>query len=112
MLIYFVNLAASNPIENPQLDPLAPTGCKACVLCLVFRRRWDLAPQRPSSPPERLPLDGKASEERVPRGELTVTNMLLLHPPAANRQSLPCPSPASPLPEPSASLPEVPTESF
>lgn len=40
-------------------------------------------PKHRSSPPGILPLDGKASEEGVPGGELTVTNMLLLHPPPA-----------------------------
>lgn len=40
-------------------------------------------PKHRSSPPGILPLDGKASEEWVPGGELTVTNMLLLHPPPA-----------------------------
>lgn len=40
-------------------------------------------PKNRSSPLGILPLDGKASEEGVPGGELTVTNMLLLHPPPA-----------------------------
>lgn len=40
-------------------------------------------PKHHSSPLGILPLDGKASEEGVPGGELTVTNMLLLHPPPA-----------------------------
>lgn len=65
-----------------------------------FAHRTDVAP--PVSP-----LDGKASEQRVPRRELTVQHMLLLHPPAA--VAVPR-SPCSSLPEPSSPVPEVPDE--
>lgn len=37
----------------------------------------------PARPVRASPLDGQTSEERVPRGELTVQHLLLLHPPAA-----------------------------
>lgn len=65
---------------------------------------------RPGEPPPISPLDGNASEERVPRGELAVQHMLLLHSPAAAAAAFP--SPACTLPEPWAPAPEVPTELF
>ena len=50
---------------------------------------------RPDITPPALPLDGKASEQWIPRGELTVQHMLLLYPPAAAAAAhplLPAPS--------------------
>lgn len=65
---------------------------------------------RPDVPPTALPLDGKASKQWIPRGELTVQHMLLLHPPAAAAAA--SPSPSSTLPEPRSPVPEVPAELF
>lgn len=64
------------------------------------------------------PLDGEASEQWIPRGELTVQHMLLLHPPAAPAAAVAAvaavaaasPSPPSTLPEPWSPVPEVPAE--
>ena len=58
------------------------------------------------------PLDGEASEQWIPRGELTVQHMLLLHPPAtpAAAAAAASPSPPSTLPEPWSPVPEVPAE--
>ena len=63
---------------------------------------------RPGVTPPVLPLDGKASEQWIPRGELTAQHMLLLHPPAAAAS----PSLSSTLPEPRSPVPEVPAELF
>lgn len=57
-----------------------------------------------------LPLNGKASEQWIPRGELTVQHMLLLHPPAAAAAASRFPS--STLSEPWFPVPEVPAELF
>lgn len=64
---------------------------------------------RPDVTPPVSPLDGKASEQWIPRGELTVQDMLLLHPPAAAAAA---PFPSSTLPEPRSPVPEVPAELF
>lgn len=60
------------------------------------------------SPPGALPPDGEVSEQRVPRGELTVKHLLLLHPPAA-AASL---APSRTLPERSAPSRKCPPSGF
>lgn len=67
---------------------------------------------RPGVTPPVLPLDGKTSEQWIPRGELTVQHMLLLHPPAAAAAAAASPSSSSTLPEPRSPVPEVPAELF
>lgn len=85
----------------------------------VFLWSWE-SPQMSQSPfahclgvtPLVSPLDGEASEQWIPRGELTVQHMLLLHPPAAPAAAVAAasPSPPSTLPEPWSPVPEVPAE--